>query len=210
MKTPLPVVEDMLVEHKLNTIAVFDTAEKLRLYFKEGEPDVLAESLRSLSTKLEGAFLVKAWRRTPRQSGRRPEAQATYTWILQGKKDDAPVQGLSGGIPESIVNELAQLRAEKQLRELLTAEEPEEKKEEEEEGADAMGHLVDMLGDLLKPKAPQPSPTASAHKGHPAAMTKERMARILHAIRRCHEEDPSTFETYESALLSTYGQAKAS
>lgn len=211
MKTPLVVIEDMLVEHKLNTLAVYDTAEKLRLYFLEGAPDVLVEKLRELSRRLEGAFLVKAWKRTPRQSGRRPDSEATYTWIVQGRKDDAPIAGV-GGVPENVVNELAQLRAEKMLRDQADAEDDGEDDDEgEPAGNDPMGRLVDMLGDLLKPKgAPEARAAANVHRGHPEAMTKERMARILAAVRNCHETDPDTFAQYEGALLSQYGQRKAS
>lgn len=211
MKTPVPLIEKAIIMHGLNTLAAYDQGERLRLFFAEGTPDELVEHLRDLAHQLEGTFLVKSWKRTPKQSGRRPEAESTYSWHVQGKKEDAPVQGIPGGIPEAVINELAELRAERLVRERLEAERQDEDEDEDEVGDPALNRLVDMLQGLLAPKPPVPAaPVQGAERGHPSALTKERLVRVLAAIRNLHAADPATFDQYEAALIAQYGQRKAS
>lgn len=215
MKTPPGLVAKVITQHGLNTLAAWDQGERLRLFFREGTPDQLVEDLEDLVRQLDGVFLVKAWKRTPKQSGRRPDSAATYSWLVQGTQArEGAIQGIPGSVPDAVVNELAQLRAEALVRERMAQDaQDEDEDEDEEEATDpALAKLVDIIQGLLIPKAPAPGPAGEpvqgAERGHPSALTKERMARILTAVRNLHTVDPATFAQYEAALLQTYGERK--
>lgn len=214
MKTPLELVEKVLDMHGLNALAVYDPSERMRLFFAEGAPDELAEHLRAVAQAVTGSMLVKAWRRTPAKQGRRKTADATYSWIVQGQGHAVePLQGLAvqPAMDNSLLLELAELRAKRDLEQAA--------QDEREDGqADMMGKLLETITGLLVPKAAPMAETdvpargsvsgiPTAERGHPSAMTNERMARILAAVKRLHEADPSAFAQYEHALLATYGKA---
>lgn len=207
MKTPLELVEKVLDMHGLNALAVYDPSERMRLFFAEGAPDELAEHLRAVAQAVTGSMLVKAWRRTPAKQGRRKTADATYSWIVQGQGQGAePLQGVAAGpsMDPELMLELAQLRAEKALQGKESEPEPER--------SDLVEKFLETVTGLLVPKPVTPAGPAgpgehSVQRGHPSAMTRERMARILAAVKRLHDADPATFEQYESALLANYGKA---
>ena len=125
MKTPPALAAKVIETHDLNTLAAYDQQERLRLFYVEGAPDELIQHLGDLVRDLDGTFLVKAWRRGHNpQGGRRPDAGQVYSWLLSGRKPDQaeqPVQGAAPGIPQTMLDELAQLRAEKLMRERLDA-----------------------------------------------------------------------------------------
>lgn len=208
MKTPPSLAAKVIETHQLNTLAAYDPQERLRLFYVEGGPDELVQHLADLVRDIDGAFLVKAWKRGNNpKGGRRPDAEATYSWLLSGRKPDQaeqPVQGAAPAAPQALLDELATLRAEKMLRERMEAEQEEE--DDEDQAPDAMGQLVGLLTNLLLPKAATDAPVAGAERGHPSALHGERLERIVTAIRNLHGQDPQTFAQYEQALLQTYGK----
>lgn len=211
MKTPPSLAAKVIETHQLNSLAAYDQQERLRLFFVEGSPDELVQHLADLVRDLDGTFLVKAWRKEGNpKGGRRPHSGQVYSWLLQGRKPEAaeqPVQGTAPGVPQNLLEEIAQLRAEKLMRERMDAmQEEDEDEEEETAGPDPMGQLVGLLTNLLLPKAPADATVAGAERGHPSALQGERLERIVSAIRNLHKEDPGTFAQYETALLQTYGK----
>jgi hypothetical protein len=212
MKTPPALAAKVIQAHGLNTLAAYDVAERLRLFYIEAAPDELEGHLSDLVNTLEGTFLVKAWKRGPNpKGGRRKEAEATYSWHIQGRTrgqvEDQPVQGMAPQVPQAFLDELATLRAEKAMREKMEAmEADQEDGDEEEDGQDTMGQLVNLLTGLLMPKAPADA-VAGAERGHPSALQGQRMEQIMAAIKNLHAQDPQTFAQYEAALLQSYGKA---
>lgn len=207
MRTPLAIVEKVIRMHGLNTLAVYDTGERLRLFFVEGSSDEICEHLNEIARAVDGTILVKAWKRTPKQSGRRPEAESTYSWhVAANGRESAEAVGTIGapaGLSPDLMLELATLRAKEAMK-----AEPEADYEPE-----PLDRLVDMLaGMLTKPAAPveRAEPLSSpVELGHSSALSRERMAAILSAIKRLHDSDPDTFRTYEGYLLSNYGKPRS-
>lgn len=214
MKTPPALAAKVIQAHSLNTLAAYDVAERLRLFYIEASPDDLEGHLADLVNTLEGTFLVKAWKRGPNpKGGRRKEAEATYSWHIQGRTrgqvEDQPVQGMAPQVPQAFLDELATLRAEKAMREKMEAMEADQEDgdEEEDDQDDSMGQLVKVLTGLLAPKTAAADPVAGAERGHPSSLHGQRIDRILEAIRNLHAQDPQTFAQYEAALLNSYGKA---
>lgn len=214
MKTPPALAAKVIQAHSLNTLAAYDVAERLRLFYIEAGPDDLVEHLNDLVRTLEGTFLVKAWKRGANpKGGRRPDSEATYSWHIQGRTSqaaaDQPVQGMAPQVPQALLDELATLRAEKAMREKMEAMEADQEDgdEEEDDQDDSMGQLVKVLTGLLAPKTAAADPVAGAERGHPSSLQGQRIDRILEAIRNLHAQDPQTFAQYEAALLSSYGKA---
>jgi len=224
MKTPPALAAKVIQAHSLNTLAAYDVAERLRLFYIEASPDDLEGHLADLVNTLEGTFLVKAWKRGPNpKGGRRKEAEATYSWHIQGRPrgqvEDQPVQGMAPQVPQAFLDELATLRAEKAMREKMEAmeadqedgdeeeDDQEDGDEEEDDQDDSMSQLVKVLTGLLAPKTAAADPVAGAERGHPSSLQGQRIDRILEAIKNLHAQDPQTFAQYEAALLSSYGKA---
>ena len=212
MKTPAALAAKVIQAHSLNTLAAYDVAERLRLFYIEAGPDDLVEHLNDLVRTLEGTFLVKAWKRGANpKGGRRPDSEATYSWHIQGRTSqaaaDQPVQGMAPQVPQALLDELATLRAERAMREKMEAMEAEQEDDDDDAQDDSMGQLVKVLTGLLMPKAAGADPVAGAERGHPSALQGQRMERILEAIRNLHAQDPQTFAQYEAALLNSYGKA---
>lgn len=215
MRTPPALIRKVIQSHGLNTLAAYDQAERLRLYYIEAGPDELIEHLDELTKNLDGTFLVKAWRSTKgEKAGRRKAVDATYSWLVagMGRKEsvDAPISGsTTDNLPAALLAELAELRADRMARERLDAMESEEEEEEEEDAPQdpMIGKLVEMLTGILMKPSPAPAPVTGTERGHPHALHGERLDAIIHAIRNLHSQDPSTFSQYEAALISTYGKA---
>lgn len=209
MRTPPALAAKVIQAHDLNTLAAYDTAERLRLFYIEAAPDELEQHLADLVNTLEGIFLVKAWKRGANpKGGRRPQAEAVYSWHIQGKTRDAvadaPVQGMVPSVPPALLDELATLRADKAMREKMEEMEADQD-DDDDDNQQGMGQLVKLLSGLLMPKAPEA--VAGAERGHPSALQDERMQNILAAIRNLHAQDPQIFAQYEAALLQNYGKA---
>lgn len=212
MITPPALIAKVMEQHGLNILAAWDVNERLRLYYNEGVASSLTEDLNDLVKAFDGVFMVKAWKRSPEKGGRPKESVQMYSWHVRGngKKSVGEAEGIGAmhGVPDAVVNELAQLRAERMVRERMEAEA--DNSPEDEKDA-SMGKLVDLLTTVLAPKmaAPSPSqPVAGAERGHPSALTKERMMRILNAVKNCHAMDPAAFDQYEAMLVAQYGSTK--
>ncbi len=212
MNTPPRLVKRVIEQHALNVISAHDTRDTCKLFYREGTTDEICNDLDDLVKDLTGPFLVKAWRRVPKQSGRRPDSASTYTWTVVGlgvrntAGNDAPAP--VAGVPPDIVNELAELRAERMLRAAQDQDDDQDDDQEDDQDDGPLGRLVDILAKAMDAKAAAPAPAVNGtQRGHPSALTKERMAAVLQAIRNCHEQDPATFDQYEAVLLSTYGKA---
>ena len=215
MRTPPALIRKVIQSHGLNTLAAYDQAERLRLYYIEAAPDELIEHLDDLTKSLDGTFMVKAWRSTKgEKAGRRRAVDATYSWLVagMGRKEsvDAPISGASTDtLPAALIAELADLRADRMARERLDAMQMDDEEEEEDVPQDPMvGKLVEMLsGFLMRPAAGAPAPVTGTERGHPHALQGERLEAIIQAIRNLHSQDPTSFSQYESALISNYGKA---
>lgn len=208
MRTPPALIRKVIETHQLDTLAAYDQAGNLRIFYIEAPPDELTEHVQDLVNSLEGTFQLRAWRRAGRPSGRKSAAASPYVWNVTGKKPEpTPIQGPAPAeIPQTLIQELADLRAEKLARERLDAME-EDDEEDEDNGINgtSVDSLVNLLTGLLmkKPAAPITGTTSSG-----TGLGGERLEAILEAIRNLHQSDPDTFAQYEQALISTYGSKK--
>ncbi|MCX7901195.1 MAG: hypothetical protein N2483_02675 [Burkholderiaceae bacterium] len=209
MIVPIAMVRRVIEQHQLNTLAVWDTAERLRLFFAEGTTEEILEHLNAVHRDLSGAYLVKAYRRSAGKAGRPKAEEGTYSWVVRGAGGHQEQPERIGALPESLAMELATLRAKAELAARDEGDEGEEEEEEDEAGSDVLGKLVDLLAGILAPKPAESTVGGTVQRGHPSALTNDRMARILRAVKAAHAADPDGFASMESMLLQRYGQGNA-
>jgi len=208
MKTPVGLAQKVIEAHNLDTLAAYDTGERLRLFYMEAPAEELTGHLQDLASTLDGVFLVKAWkrRRNPK-GGRGTVADQPYAWHIQGRKVEQveTVTGTPAAMPQHLLDELTELRVAAAVRERLDA--LEEDDDDEPQAPDTVGQLFTLLTVLLHPAAAAPAPVAGTERGPASALQGERLEQIVNAVRNLHRQDPETFAQYEAALLSTYGKA---
>lgn len=223
MNTPVALIRKVVDQHKLTVIEAWDTAERCRLYYYEVHgSESLHDHIDDLVKMLRGPFVIKATIKVKERGGRKTAAQAEYKWTVMGEGNSTPAEAAAvpmSGVPSSITDELIQLRVDAAVRAKLDAEGDDDDDDQDDQDDEPLGRLVTLFEAMLSKNAAPASPPVAApvagaaspdpaQRGHPSALTKDRMADVLTAIRNLHASDPAQFEQYEQMLLSTYGGAR--
>jgi len=223
MNTPVALIRKVVDQHKLTVVEAWDQAERCRLYYYEvSGSESLHDHIDDLVKMLRGPFVLKATIKVKERGGRKTAAQAEYKWTVMGEGNATAAEAAAvpmSGVPSSITDELVRLRVEAAVREQLDAQrgDDDDDDDQDDDQDEPLGRLVSLFETMLSKNAAPAAPPAAApvagapdaaQRGHPSAMTKDRMANLLSAIRNMHDADPEQLAQYEQMLLSTYGGAR--